>query len=94
MGNDRKKRRQQSHHTTEELDLIKEKVMERFEGGRAQRERAQHERAERADVVSFLARASRDAPPPAGGSPPPFMAKQILLSLPHSNQSLISVLVR
>jgi hypothetical protein len=70
MGKGRKKRR-----TREEPDRIKEKILERFEGGRAERERAEHERAEHADAVSFLARAWRDAPARAGGDSPPILGE-------------------
>jgi hypothetical protein len=77
MGKGRKKRRsnKQSQRTREELDLIKEKVLERFEGGRAERERAEHERAQHADAVSLLARAQRDAPARAGGDSPPILGE-------------------
>src|SRR5271169_4448292 len=77
MGKGRKKRRsnKQSQRTREELDLIKERILERFEGGRAERERAEHERAEHADAVSFLARAWRDAPARAGGDSPPILGE-------------------
>ena len=73
MGKRPKKRRkhnEQSQRTGEKLDLIKENIMERFEAGRAVREREEHERTERADVVSLLARAGRKAPAHAGGDSP------------------------
>jgi len=73
MGKGRKKRRKhnkQSQRTREELDLIKEKELERFEAWRAERERAEH-----ADVVGFLARARRDAPARAGGDSPPILGE-------------------
>jgi hypothetical protein len=78
MGKGQEKRRKhnkQTQRTREELDLIKEKIMERFEGGRAERERSQHERAERADVVTFLARTWRDAPARAGDDSPPILGE-------------------
>lgn len=89
----RRKQKEQSQRTGEELDLIKEKLMERFEAGRAERERAEHERAERADAVSLLARAWRNAPEHAGGDSPPPGETDPLVRSPLKPK-LISVLVR
>lgn len=100
MGKGRKKRRKHNNEnqgTREELDLIKEKVLERFEGGRAERERAQRERAEHADVVSFLANEGRDAPARAGGDPPPIrgetdpLVRSPLKPKPHLRSGAIAL---
>lgn len=73
MGKRQKKRgkhSKQSQRTGAELDLIKDDIIEHFEAERAERERATHERAERADVVTLLAREGRKAPAHAGGDSP------------------------
>jgi hypothetical protein len=78
MGKGQEKRRKHSketRRTREEQDLIKEKIIERFESHRAESERSQHERAERADVVTFLARTWRDAPARAGDDSPPVLGE-------------------
>jgi hypothetical protein len=71
-GQKRRKHNKTQQRTREELDLIKERVIERFEDGRAERERAEHERA---DVLTFLARPWRDAPAHAGGDSPPILGE-------------------
>lgn len=100
MGKGQKKRRErnkQSHRTREELDPIKEKLMEGFEGGRAERERAEHERTERADVSSLLARAWRDISPRGRGDAPPILgetdplARSPLKPKPHIRSGAIAL---
>jgi hypothetical protein len=93
----RRKHNKERQRTREELDPVKEKVMERFEDGRTERERTQRDRAERTDVVSLLARAPLDAPTGAGGGLPPIRGETDPLVLsplkprPHPRSGAIAL---
>lgn len=92
----RRKHNKQSQRTREELDLVKEQELERFERGRAERERADAERRAWLSLKHLPARAGGDSPPVLGETDPlvraPLKPKPHLrsgaIALPERNQKM------
>ena len=83
MGKGNRKRKKQKQRTTEERDLVKEKVMERFE-------RAEAERQAKLPPKYFAARAGSDPPPILGEPDAPVRAP--LKPKPHLRSGAIALL--